>query len=335
MTGRVGAGDQGGMQCSTPAPRSLAILGLLALLAACNPGSKEIGATIADSEGMEVSSGSEASTGPGASATSVTTGTPPETSSSTDATATGDTSDDTTGNFLVIPDGGVCVGTGDGYWHCSRCDVVGQDCPRDEKCVPWANDGGNTWNANRCSPVPEDPAGVGQPCTAEESPVSGFDDCALGLLCFGVDPGTLEGTCAALCSPDLPETCGLDEGCATHDGFAPNVCLPLCDPLDPATCSAGQTCHQLETDLLCVPSVSLPQGLACGGDEQHCAPDQVCLAADELARCADSACCTAWCDLSAADPDLPCAAVPGHVCRPFTETPPAGYEHVGACALPL
>lgn len=74
----------------------------------------------------------------------------------------------TGGLFLSEPDGG---GTG------FECDVFAQDCPPGEKCVPWANDGGGVWNATRCSPVDDDPAAPGEPCTVEGGPTSGIDDC--------------------------------------------------------------------------------------------------------------------------------------------------------------
>lgn len=255
-----------------------------------------------------------------------------------DTSATVASGDETASSFLVIPDGGICVyggGAPEGFEvRCSQCDVILQECPEGDKCVPWANDGGDVWNATRCSPVPEDPRGVGEPCIAEGSPVSGFDNCALGALCFGVDPRTLLGTCAALCDEYRETTCGTDELCVTHDYYRPYVCLPRCDPFDPGTCLAGETCRPIGDDLLCVPDVTLPQGLDCGVADQFCAADQACLWADELASCAQAQCCTPYCDLSAPDPDLPCAAVPGEVCRPFFDAPPAGYEHVGVCGLP-
>ena len=45
------------------------------------------------------------------------------------------------------------------------CDLWEQDCPEGEKCNPWANDGGASWNALRCVPIDPNPDGVGEPCT--------------------------------------------------------------------------------------------------------------------------------------------------------------------------
>ena len=289
-----------------------------------------------DTSGTTVAA--DSSTGGGVSATS-TTGGPMATTTGTTSegsTSSGASGDETDGLFIMMPDGGICVygGAPDGFQpRCSYCDVGLQDCPPGEKCVPWANDGGEQWNATRCSPIPGDPAGLGEPCVAEASPVSGFDDCDLGALCFGVDPRTLQGTCTALCNPDQADSCGEDV-CVAYDYFQPFVCMPRCDPLDPAACPDDETCRPIGYDIVCVPRVTLPQGLSCGADEQYCTADQACMWADLLASCDEAQCCRPWCDLTVADPDLPCAAVPGEVCRPFFDGAPAGYEHVGVCALP-
>src|SRR5262245_15971404 len=42
--------------------------------------------------------------------------------------------------FVERPDGG----------GSNECDVWAQDCPPGEKCMPWANDGGSSWNSLRC-----------------------------------------------------------------------------------------------------------------------------------------------------------------------------------------
>lgn len=312
--------------------RSTSLLLLAIAGSACGISTDPLGAEGSSGTTADVA---EASTGPGGSATSVTTAPPPaETSSSTtgDPSSADGTSDETGSVFLVIPDGGGCIATGDGNWHCSWCDVTVQDCPKGEKCVPWANDGGDLWNATRCTPVPDDPAGLGEACVAEVSPVSGLDDCELGTMCWEVDPVTLQGICEALCSID--RVC--PDGAACADGeFEPLVCLPRCDPFDPAACADGEACRDVGSDVLCVPLSVLPQGLSCGADEQYCAADQACARQQYLADCAESSCCTPWCDLSAPDPNLPCAPVPGEICRSlYPGTAPEGYEHVGICGLP-
>ena len=70
--------------------------------------------------------------------------------------------------------------------------------------MPWANDGGDEWNATRCSPIADVPTQVGELCMVEGSGTSGIDDCDQGLVCWQVDPDTNVGVCHALCEPGLP-----------------------------------------------------------------------------------------------------------------------------------
>lgn len=242
--------------------------------------------------------------------------------------------------FLSAPDWGCgMVLSPEGFApRCTfECEVaVPGQCERGYKCVSWANDGGTEWNATRCAPVAEDPAGVGEPCVAEQSPFSGVDTCDASSMCFGVDPRTLQGTCAPLCNPEAGVSCADDEVCAMYiNDFEPHVCMPRCDPLDPAACAAGESCRLIEDFPLCIPDVVPLQDAPCGANGQYCAQDEVCQTAEVLASCDDEACCRPWCDLSAPDPDLPCAAVPGDVCRAVYDPPLPGLEHVGACGLPF
>ena len=75
----------------------------------------------------------------------------------------------------------------------TSCSTFAQDCPPGFKCMPWASDGGNSWNATRCVPIAPDPNAPGEPCTVEGSGVSGLDDCDGTSMCWDVDPDTLEG----------------------------------------------------------------------------------------------------------------------------------------------
>lgn len=84
-----------------------------------------------------------------------------------------------------------------------ECDPLLQDCPADEKCTPWANDGGMEWNGTRCVPVAGTPGMPGDGCVVDGDPYSGLDDCEAEALCWAVDPGTGEGQCAALCDYSL------------------------------------------------------------------------------------------------------------------------------------
>lgn len=270
-----------------------------------------------------------------ASSTSTSTGVPPATSTTTvDPTTADDTTEDTGFVFLLEPDGGSCVGEGEHHWYCSYCDLPAQDCPDGEKCMPWANDGGPLWNATRCSPVVDDPAAVGEPCTVEGSQVSGFDDCELGALCWEVDPRTLQGTCVAFCDQHEVMPCAEGQVCVYDDVLPVNVCMPWCDPLDPGSCGPGQTCRQaMDDEVACVPDVALPDGVPC--EDGSCGQEAACMRAQHLAACDEAVCCSPWCDLSAPDPDLACTQA-GEVCRPFHDDgAPVGLTHVGVCGLPL
>ena len=97
-------------------------------------------------------------------------------------------------------------GGGGGF---NECDIEAQDCPEGEKCMPWANDGGDEWNGTRCSPIAKDPGPLGGPCLAEGSGTSGIDDCDLGLVCWQVDPKTNQGVCHAMCGPGGTCECAL------------------------------------------------------------------------------------------------------------------------------
>lgn len=280
------------------------------------------------------------------------TTTPPSTSttggSTTGLSTTGslDTSasesSDEAGNFIFPPDG--CFGPPGTSFHCTtiECDYLDQDCPRGERCVPWANDGGNAWNANRCAPLYRDAVPPGGVCTMEGSPVSGISDCALGSMCWAVDPVTLQGVCVASCVPDL-DACPPPSQCAALNDGSFTLCLSACHPLDPAGCVDDEACRF-------VPEVGgfrcLPQqggevwgsGRTCAVAGQLCAPDTTCIAAERLATCDESECCSSWCAFGDPMADTECAlAQPEHACVSFYEpgAAPPGFEDVGVCAMPV
>jgi hypothetical protein len=321
--------------------RSLALTGwLTALLAACGP------TPVDPPTGAETGSGASTTdapnTGPGMTSSFGTS----TSGASTSGADTSASSDDTGVDFLVNPDIS-CVQVGPGGGHSARCtfdcDVVEQDCPEGEKCMPWANDGGNAWNASRCSPIAPDPVLPGGTCTTEQSAVSGVDDCALGSLCWGVDPRTLQGTCVELCDPQrLPSTtCVEPAQClALNDDYVP-VCLTPCDPLQPAPCPDGEACRHVESDggFHCLPLV----GSEVFGSSQHCEdasclPSQVCVPNDLVIDCDADRCCTELCDLGDPGADAQCAAVdPALGCEAFYRpgAAPAGLELLGACSVPV
>ncbi len=257
-----------------------------------------------------------------------TTSVPPDTGEvdgDSDAEATD------TNPFIDKPDGSC-------FTHCSQieCDVWAQDCPEGEKCQAWANDGGNAWNASRCSPLAEEPGAPGDPCLVEGSGVSGIDDCDIGSMCFGVDPETNEGTCVARCqgseaNPMCPE------GTACMIGFEAelNLCLPICDPLAPA-CADDEVCaHSASADpqdapFVCQPVPPLtpqPYAAECSG-LAICDVGLACVWAENVPSCAgDQRCCTLLGDTLAPPvcPDV------GQSCIPFDD---AVMEGPCYCGIP-
>ncbi len=261
---------------------------------------------------------------------SPSTSTSTSTMTATDGVDDGSTESTTSGGvpFLVPPDGG------SGKLQCS---TYLQDCPRGEKCMPYANDGGSAWNALSCFPVDPMPDLVGQACTAEGSGVSGVDSCELGAMCWDVDPATSEGTCVAMCvgTPDEPLCDDPETRCITANDGALALCLPVCDPLADE-CGPGQACALFQCSLLCVPQGAGPGGVV--GDPcefvNTCDPGLYCAPQPDVPGCNNlSGCCAAYCYLD--DPGSPCQ--PGQVCTPFdpvTCGPDPAFDNLGRCAAP-
>jgi hypothetical protein len=260
---------------------------------------------------------------------STTTSPPPPATSGDPTSSDVSTSDDsvTSSVFLPYPDGGIT----------RECDFWEQDCPRGEKCMPWANDGGNVWNALRCSPIADDPDAVGEPCTVEGSGVSGIDSCEAGSMCWDVDPETLQGYCVGFCtgSPDDPMCEDPYQSCALGSDGPLALCFPLCDPLL-QDCAEGQACYGIDDVFNCIPDASGEMGAP--GDECEylnvCDPGTFCASAELVPGCPGMVgCCTPFCDVN----EVPPACLPGQECTPWYEVgeAPPGYENVGACVLPM
>ena len=240
--------------------------------------------------------------------------------------------DSTTGMaFLQMPDG---AGTE------VECDVWMQDCPEGEKCMPWANDGNNSWNATRCSPIDDNPGEVGDECTVEGNGVSGIDSCTEGSMCYYVDPETNIGTCVGFCQ-------GSEESPMCEPGFLCSIsndgvlilCRRECDPLL-QDCMGSAACLPANGSdgFVCIIDASGEMGAP--GDPceflNACDPGLFCANPEAVPDCIGSGgCCSEFCDLTSADPDAECSQM-GQTCTPWFEegTAPPDLEHVGACALP-
>jgi hypothetical protein len=231
---------------------------------------------------------------------------------------------DAQGGFIVEPDGGASM----------PCDVYEQDCPRGQKCMPWANDGGPSWNDTTCRPIAPRPHGVGEPCTAAGGPTSGYDDCALGLMCWSVDPRTNMGECIELCSCSSaqPICTTRDTFCSVGNNGVVPVCIAPCNPLDAGACGPGKLCVPDDPWFLCAPDGSGDDGGA-GEPCQFinvCAPGHVCADAVDVPGCiGEVGCCTALCTVG---DDAPC--LPGQTCVPWYArgtAPDACLGSIGAC----
>jgi hypothetical protein len=257
-------------------------------------------------------------------------------STTTDAT-TGDDSSDTDDSadsvgFISEPDGGgVAI----------ECDVWTDDCPEGQKCMPWANDGGNAWNATRCSPLDASPGQIGDECTVEGSGVSGVDTCDSRMMCYYVDPESNVGTCIGFCdgTPNEP-TCDAGSICTIVNDGVLTLCRPECDPLL-QDCLGTAACLQATGSLgfTCIVDASGEAGAA--GDPceyiNSCDPGLYCGAAATVPNCTGATgCCSEFCDLTADDPVAACSLGGGQDCVAWFEegTSPPNLTHVGVCAIP-
>jgi hypothetical protein len=215
-----------------------------------------------------------------------------------------------------------------------ECDIFLQDCAAGEKCMPWANDGGGTWNATRCSPIAPMPDAIGETCMVEGSGVSGIDTCEAASMCWNVDD-TGQGTCVEMCScsPANP-VCNTDNTtCAISNDGVIAVCLTACNPLDPAACEAGQGCYPLGGQFLCAPDASGAGGEV--GDEcfniNACSAGLVCLGPGAVPGCVSAAgCCAATCT---SGDDSMCPV--GTSCMDWFQPGMAGdacWQDVGVCS---
>lgn len=220
-----------------------------------------------------------------------------------------------------------------------ECSVGAQNCPPGERCVPWVNDGGSSWNATRCSEIDPNPAQPGESCAMLGSPVSGIDSCEIGSMCWDVDPQTLTGHCVAMCQGSEREPLCDDpvQRCMRANDEALALCLDTCDPLAPA-CADAAACAPVHGEFFCIPTAS--GELGGNGDlcefVNACDPGRVCAHPSSLPACASLGCCTMLCDTSDPDADLGCAIVDPHLsCLPFfgEGRRPGEQESVGLCAV--
>jgi len=240
----------------------------------------------------------------------------------------------TTSGFGFLPDAGAS-----GPFE---CDVWMQDCPVGQKCMPWAFDGGSSWNATKCSPLNAAPGQPGDTCTVTNDGVFGEDSCMSGSMCWGVDE-TNTGTCVAFCTgSELSPGCeNPATACSIANDGALILCLPICDPLE-QNCAEGDACYAIGDAFVCAPDASDPDlGNYLNPCEyiNACKPGLGCFDAAGVPGCTGVGCCTPFCDVTAPDASATCpGAAGGQQCVPYFEegqAPMAELADVGVCLLPI
>ena len=277
--------------------------------------------------GLPTSSGSTEGTQPQPGTTD--TGTEPGTTTTGNPGSTTTTASEDTCGFI-------CETTGTGGESTEKlCDTFTQDCPEGEKCAPYAEGGGSSWNATKCVPVTGD-GQPGEPCTSMGGGVSGLDDCAEGVMCWDVDDMN-QGYCVGMCTgSESRPICPGGSPCATTGDGILNLCLPHCDPLI-QDCLGNDLCIPVGDTFVCADDGSGDEGQVFDPCEfaNACDKGLLCLnpiAAEECDKNAGG-CCMPFCDL--VDPNVVCPGV-GTSCVSLYEKgmAPEEYKNVGICVLP-
>ena len=265
-------------------------------------------------------------------------------------TTTGDGDADDDDDAESDTDGPIFILNPDGGGVSNECNYFAQDCPEGQKCNPWAWDGGTALNGTRCVPIVDHPHQEGEVCKALEY-MSGLDTCDHNMMCWDVDPETLDGMCVAFCDGNEANPCCEDENKVCGGSKEWLICLETCDPLAPIggpaeeteegldMCPVGCACYPQNEDFVCAPDNSGDMGAP--GDPCEfinvCDPGSFCLGAAAITTCESAGCCVPACDLDDPLADETCAAFdPGTSCEAWyaSDQAPQGYEDVGVCVVP-
>lgn len=280
--------------------------------------------------------------------TEATTGDPmtgPTTEPTTDPT-TGPTTEEPTNatesdtsTWIVPPDM-------DGGGECS---VTAQDCPDGQKCMPYANDGGGSWNSTKCVDLADNAGEIGDECTYEGGTLSGIDNCGGDSLCWFLDMEGV-GECLEMCSGD-PATCSSNKTCDISNGGVLALCLQSCDPTSPACDDSSEICFPgSEGGFICDFDGSPEDGGYAGDPCEFinvCKLGNLCGNAMAVPNCVGGiGCCAPFCSLDEDDPKQTCIDAYGAAehdlggsevdCVPWYEpgSEVPGLGHVGICILP-
>lgn len=297
-------------------------------LAACGPAQPLAETSNSAPSTSSSTTGTTTSTPTTSSAPTTTTSTTTTTTTTTDPSTTTIT---TQADFILKPDG-ENVGS-------LLCDVLAQDCREGQKCVPWVEGGGGSWNATKCVDVTGHQS-PGEACTAPSGGQTGIDDCEAGAICWDVDTMNI-GTCYAQCT-------GTEEDPQCPPG---RECHSCCDNI---IFLCYETCEALLQDCdddaaLCVPEpwsgssycyrdTSPIEGVANDPCNYHddCEPGFYCTESATASKACPQdflSCCQPFCEY----PGGPCPN-PDQQCRQFYDPDlldlPPGAEKLGICAIP-
>lgn len=284
------------------------------------------GCTAAVTEGG--TSGTSGSSGPAGVDTGRSTGAPsPGTTSASDSSSsTGASPWETDGadeGYGTTGSCGFTCPTPPGPGGNFGCNFADQDCFEQEKCSPWANDGGIIWNSVRCVPVSDQPAAIGEACMAEGSFVSGIDTCGVGLACTptGLESRrTLEGVCTALCNAG---SCPEGTLCTVPGSVNVGACGEICDPLAEGSCLPGQGCLPAGFGFACHLASDTINDEPCSAVAE-CGLGHVCTEASQCGDEPGDTCCVQLCNLDTPD------CVGGQTCTDYGSLLSA-YSAVGFC----
>ncbi len=254
-------------------------------------------------------------------------------------TSTTSTTTDTT--FSATAEGSdttaaVCAGTTSAM---GECDVGCQNCPSEEKCVAFGEQG-EGFTQTSCRPIPETPKAPGEGCTILDQPLSGDDDCQRGSTCVSL-PLFPSNQCLEFCSgtEDALACADASKRCIDLSGMP--VCAPVCDPRKSGECDYD--CRAVNPECPgCFPMTDSgtftcwyppPEengvGFPCPFGE--CWETLFCSPPGRVPGCDEGTpCCTPYCDLK--EPSCP----DGTECQPVfvMDQAPQGLESLGACLTP-
>lgn len=243
-----------------------------------------------------------------------------------------DSADDSSGSTPIDPSGS----------SMAQCSIYDQDCPVNEKCVPWSDQPDLVPDDIRCCPLSANAAMPGDPCEVEGYFGSCLDNCDEESFCIDLD-GDGQGFCQAFCNGSAanPE-CEVRQSCLIYFAGVP-LCFDVCDPLI-QNCPQDRGCYPDEeanggTGFICMPTLLFGDGDF--GDYcwllSGCQPGLLCVTPEFMPNCDGIVgCCSPLCEIDepdpcpSFDPDLRCVSwYAGGASPPAPE-----LDQVGICALP-